>query len=320
MAHADHVPFTSGVVERGDGAQIYWETSGASEGIPALYLHGGPGSGLGKGDYRRRYDPARYWLVAIDQRGCGRSRPLVVDDLASLRTNTTQTLIDDIEAVREQLAIDRWVITGVSWGSTLALAYAQAHPDRVLMIGLVAVTTTSRAEVEWITEIIGAIFPEAWHAFEEASNREPGERVVDAYARRLATGDPDDRERAAQDWDAWESTHISLDPLWTPNRRHPDPLLRLTFATLVTHYWSRDGFLTGSDAIMEQMGRIATIPGVLVHGRRDISGPAATAWRLHQTWPASDLVIVDEEGHGGPVSFEHLTTALDRYAANGFRS
>lgn len=297
-----------------DGDQIYWETSGNPRGKPVLYLHGGRGGGLGRGGYRRNYDPAKHLIIGIDQRGCGRSRPLIVDARDQLHHNTTARLIKDLEAVRQHLGVGSWLVSGVSWGSTLALAYALAHPDRVTQLALVAVTTTSREEIDWITEGVGRIFPEAWDRFERASGRRSGERVVSAYARRLAGDDDADRTQAALDWDEWENVHISLDPLWTADRRHLDPVQRETFATLVTHYWANDGFLTNGSEIDGRVEEIATIPAVLIHGRHDISGPAITPWRLHQQWPASQLIIVESEGHGGPESMEHLRRAVDTWA------
>ncbi len=312
--HPPIEPFDSGLLRVADGNQIYWETSGNPKGKPALYLHGGPGSGLGDGGYRRRFDPHRHLIVGIDQRGCGRSRPLAIEALDRLHRNTTQGIIDDIEAVRAQLRIDRWLIAGGSWGSTLALAYAQAHPSRVTELVLVAVTTTSRDEVMWITETVGRIFPEAWHRFERAAYAQPEERIVDAYARRLATGDPADRAQAAQDWDEWESTHVSLDPHWTAGALHEDPVQRENFATLVTHYWANDAFLRDGNEIINRVDEIAHIPCTLIHGRHDVSGPVITPWRLNQRLPASELVIIESEGHGGPESFETMCSAIDAYA------
>lgn len=302
------------VLEVDDGNQIYWETSGNPKGQPVLHLHGGPGGGLGRGGYRRNFDPDRHLVVGIDQRGCGRSRPLAIDALNQLHLNTTAQLIHDIEAVRQHLHIDAWLVSGVSWGSTLALAYALAHPTRVTQLALVAVTTTSREEIDWITEGVGRVFPEAWDGFQRASGRQGDERVVEAYARRLGGDDPADRTRAALDWDEWESVHISLDPLWTADRRHVDPVQRETFATLVTHYWANDGFLTNGDEIFNRITQIQGIPAVLIHGRHDISGPAMTPWRLHQQWPTSQLIIVESEGHGGPESMEQLRLAVDAWA------
>jgi proline iminopeptidase len=310
MTHPIIEPFASGAVTTDDGNQIYWEASGNPAGKPVLYLHGGPGSGLGSGGYRRNYDPYRYLIIGIDQRGCGRSRPLVTDALALIGINTTQSLLADIEAVRVNLGVERWLVSGVSWGTTLALAYAQTHPDRVSGLVLMAMTTTSREEVQWITEGVGNIFPEAWTTFESAANRLPGESVVAAYARRLAGAEPADRLRAAADWNTWEDNHVSLDPNWRP--AHPRGG-GLVFATLVTHYWAQDGFLTDGDEVLANLHRIAHIPATLIHGRRDLSGPVVTAYRLHRGLPKSKLVTIESEGHGGPLMAEALCAAADGY-------
>ncbi len=211
-----------GLLPVAGGARIYWETSGAPDGIPALFLHGGPGSGLGSGGYRRHFDQERYRLVGIDQRGCGRSRPLVTADLGGLSGNTTTALIADIEAVRAHLDIERWLVSGISWGTTLALAYAQRHPDRwVSSLVLAAVTTTSRDEVAWITEGVGRIFPEAWQAFAEA--RPARKRTARRGLCPAPRGDDAaDRRRAARDWLAWEAAHVSS------MHRHPDDPTTLT--------------------------------------------------------------------------------------------
>jgi len=296
------------------GAEIYWETSGNPAGIPVLYLHGGPGAGLGTG-YRTRHDAAKYLTIGLDQRGCGRSTPAVQDDLGSLSINTTQTLIDDIEAVRRTLGIEKWIVTGASWGSTLALAYALQHRDLVLGLALVAVGTTSREEVEWITEGVGRIFPEAWEEFSTAARCRPGERVVDAYGRRLAGPDRDDAETAALAWDRWESTHVSLDPLWQPGPMFDDDRERMTIAILVTHYWSRDAFLPEGQTIMERIHQLNGVPGYLIHGRRDVSGPVVTPWLLHQRWEGSRLTVIENEGHGGPQCMAALAQAVEEIAA-----
>ncbi|WP_258805935.1 alpha/beta fold hydrolase [Pseudarthrobacter sp. NS4] len=285
--------------------------------MPVLYLHGGPGSSLGRGGYRKRHDQTRFWVIGLDQRGCGKSIPVIQDDLGHLFENTTQSLIDDIEAVRTRLGVEKWIVTGVSWGSTLALAYALKHPERVLGIALVAVTTTSREEIQWITEDVGRIFPEAWAEFSKAAKAAPGERLVEAYARRLAGQDREDARLAALSWDRWESTHISLDPSWLPGPLFEDERERMTFALLVTHYWANDGFLVDDQEIIPRIHKLNGIPGYLIHGRRDISGPAVTAWRLHQRWESSQLVVVEDEGHGGPASMAELTKAVEEIAALG---
>ena len=298
-------------------ARIYWEATGEPEGTPVLYLHGGPGGSLGQGGYRKRHDPTRFRIIGLDQRGCGKSTPIVQDDLDHLSENTTQALIADIEAVREHLEIEKWIVTGVSWGNTLALAYALQHPDRVLGVALAAVTTTSRDEIQWITEDVGRIFPEAWKDFSDAAKAKPGERLVEAYARRLAGKDRDDARSAALSWDRWESTHISLDPNWRPGVLFEDERERMTFALLVTHYWAHDGFLANGQEIVPRVHQLNGIPGYLIHGRRDISGPAVTAWQLQQRWQSSQLVIIEDEGHGGPASMAALSKAVEEIAARG---
>jgi proline iminopeptidase len=295
-------------------AEIYWETAGNPMGIPVLFLHGGPGAPLGRG-YRTLHDAAQFWTIGLDQRGCGRSIPAVQDDLANLSANTTQALIEDIEAVRRHLGVEKWIVTGGSWGSTLALAYALEHPARLYGIAVAAVTTTSRDEVQWITEGVGRIFPEAWEEFSKAAKCRPGERVVEAYARRLAGEDRNDAEAASLAWDRWESTHISLDPLWQPGAMFDDERERMSFALLVTHYWSQDAFLRNGQAIMERINELNGVPGYLIHGRRDVSGPVITPWKLHQHWEGSRLIVIENEGHGGPESAAALVRAVEEIAA-----
>jgi proline iminopeptidase len=310
--HPPIEPFAHGVLPLADGTGLYWEQSGRRDGAPALYLHGGPGGGLGLGGYRRRFDPSVYRVVGFDQRGCGRSLPLAIDALERLDANTTHTLIADIEALREHLGIDAWLVHGVSWGSTLALAYALEHPERVRAIVLTAVTSGSREEVDWLTEGVGRIFPEAWSRF--AAVAQPGERLVQTYARLLRHPDPSVRTRAADAWDEWESTHVSLDPNWSPGPHRDEQRDRENFATLVTHYWANDCFLPGDRRVLDRMQELAGIPGVLVHGRHDVSGPAITAWELHRRWPGSRLIVVESEGHGGPEMMQLTADAIDELA------
>lgn len=306
-------PFSTGMLPVSDGNEIYWEASGNPTGIPALTLHGGPGSGLG-GGYRRRFDPERFLIVGLDQRGCGRSTPLVTDPAAPpLETNTTQALIADIETLRVHLGIETWLVTGLSWGVTLAIAYAQAHPDRVSAIVLLAVTSTSEDEVTWITESIGRIFPEEWEAFEAASKRRPGQRVIDAYYTLITDPDPAVRAKAARDWCTWEDVHVSLMPGAAPDPRYDDPEFREIFATLVIHYWKHAGF-AGEGGLLAGMDRIGHIPAALIHGQMDVSGPLVTAWNLHKVWPASELIVVKGEGHGGNEMIDLMVDAIDRYA------
>jgi proline iminopeptidase len=293
-----------------DGHALYWEAVGTPAGTPAVFLHGGPGSGATAGT-RRYFDPAAFRAILFDQRGCGRSRPLVTDPTSDLSTNTTDHLVADIERLREHLTIDRWVVVGVSWGSSLGLVYAQRHPDRVRALVLGPVTAGTRRETTWITRDMGRVFPQQWDEFVAAVP--PAERDGDlatAYARLLASPDLAVREDAARRWCAWEDTHVSLAPGWQHRERYDDPGYRLVFATLVTHYWSHGCFLVEGE-ILNGMERIAKTPGLLVHGRHDVSSPLETAWRLHRAWPASRLVVVDDAGHGGGSFGVELISAID---------
>lgn len=311
-------PFASGRLDVGDGHELYWETVGDPGGTPAVHLHGGPGSGCGPGD-RRNFDPSAYRALLFDQRGCGRSRPLADNATADLATNTTAHLLGDIERLREHLGIDRWVVGGGSWGVTLALAYAQAHPDRVSAMVLAAVTSGRRRETDWITRDMRRVFPREWDAFAAGvSERDRDGDLSAAYARLLADPDPTVTERAAEQWCTWEDIHVSLMPGWEPSLRYQDPVFRQVFARLVTHYWSHGCFLDDAP-IAAGMHRIADIPAVLIHGRYDVSGPLDTAWDLHRAWPASRLVVVDDAGHGGGPMTQTVVEALDRFRDIGHR-
>jgi proline iminopeptidase len=305
-------PYGSGMLDVGDGHEIYWETVGNPDATPAVFLHGGPGSGCGPGD-RRNFDPTAYRAVLFDQRGCGRSRPLAEGAAADLSTNTTWHLLADLELLRERLGIERWVVAGGSWGVTLALAYAQRHPDRVSAMALAAVTSGTRRETEWITRDMRRVFPREWEDFAAGvAEQERDGDLCAAYARLLASPDPAVTERAARQWCGWEDVHVSLMPGWQPRLRYQDPTFRQVFARLVTHYWSNGCFLDGAP-IAGGMHRIAHIPAVLIHGRYDVSGPLDTAWDLHRAWPASRLVVLDGAGHGGAGMTAALVEALDGF-------
>ncbi len=303
VGHED-VPVAQGMLEVSGGDRLYWEEWGSPAGVPALYLHGGPGGGLGASRYRERFDLTTTRVIGFEQRGCGRSTPHASDPSVTLDGQTTTQLIEDIEHLRTHLGVPAWLVNGASWGSTLALAYAQAHPDRVLGIVLYAVTTTSRREVEWITEGVGMMFPEAWDRFASHAEhagvgyRRGDGRLIDAYAQLMASPEESVREAASQEWALWEDTHVSIgagglhrDPRWADDR------FRHAFSRLTAHYWSHDGFC--HPPILDRTDRLRGIPGVLIHGRRDVSSPLRTAWELHQRWPDSTLLVDEGEGHGG---------------------
>ena len=309
-------PRTQGMLEVGDGNALYWEEWGSPHGVPAVYLHGGPGGTLGSSSYRNRFDLTKTRVIGMDQRGCGRSTPHAADASTSLQSNTTPHLIADIECLREQLGINAWHVTGASWGSSLALAYAQAHPLRVLGMVLFAVTATSRREVDWVTEGVGAVFPEAWdrlagHAECAGIGYVRGlGRLVEAYAALMGSSNPEVRDSAAREWALWEDTHVSIgtgglrrDPRWEDER------FRQAFVRLTTHYWAHDGFC--DPPLLSQMVKIQHIPTVLIHGRRDISSPAITAWDVHRSLPKSHLIIDEGDGHGGQSMIANWRRAND---------
>lgn len=277
-------------------------------------MHGGPGSGSTPAA-RRFFDPRAYRIVLLDQRGCGRSRPLV-SSKTDLEQNTTQHIIRDLESLRVHLAIDRWVILGVSWGTTLAVAYSQAHPDRIAALVLACVTTTSSAEVEWLTRGVGRIFPQQWERFSAHVSPLPSDtRIVDAYASLLFDEHPSVSARAAHEWCAWEDSHVSLAPGYTPNRRFLDPDFRLHFSRIVTHYWRNAAFL--SDRLLENAGTLNGLRAELIHGAYDVSSPLETAWELHKRWPTSRLNVVRDAGHGGGSMPDYIVAALDSFSGAG---
>lgn len=306
-------PLESGLLPVGDGQEIYWETIGNPNGTPVVYLHGGPGSGASPGQ-RRFFDPAIHRGVIFDQRGSGRSTPLADSPGADLSVNTTRHLIADMEQLRVHLGIERWIIFGLSWGTTLGLAYAQRHPERVVGLVLGLVTTTSRREVEWITEGVGRLFPDEWEQFVSAIPPDLKTlRVVDAYARLLNDPDADVQTRAAEAWCLWEDTHVSLDPSFRPNAQYTDPEFRLRFARLVTHYWSNHAFL-GDNEVIDRAAELNGIPGVMIHGRYDVSSPLETPWLLSRAWRDSELLIMGRSGHGGEELLPLVDDALRRLA------
>ena len=311
-------PHAQGLLDVGDGHRIHWETHGNPAGKPAVVLHGGPGSGAGVW-WARYFDPAVYRVLLFDQRNCGRSTPHASEPDVDLSTNTTAHLIADIERLRELLGVERWLVLGGSWGSTLGLAYAQAYPARVSELVLFSVVTTTAREVEWITRDMGRIFPERWARFAAGvPARWRDGNLAAAYDRLLHDPEPAVRDQAARDWCDWEDTHVAIQSNATHDTRYDDPAFRMAFARLVTHYWANAAFLPDGE-LMRGATRLAGIPGALVHGRMDVSSPLDIAWQLAQAWPDATLTVVDDAGHGTgyPRLREALLGAVDGFGAGG---
>jgi proline iminopeptidase len=313
MGRPPDEPYDNGMLGVGDGHELYWELCGNPEGKPAVVLHGGPGSGCAPW-WRRLFDLERYRVLLWDQRGCGRSRPHAGARSVDLSANTTDHLIADIERLREHLAVDRWLVVGGSWGSTLALAYAERHPQAVSELVLFSVVTTTRREVEWVTYQARRFFPAEWERFAAAVEPSDRRELAAAYNRLLLSPDPAVHAPAARAWCRWEDRHVRTRPTDLPDPRYEDPAFRLCFARLVTHYWSHAAWLE-EGTLLEHVDRLAGIPGTLVHGRMDLSAPLDVPWQLAQAWPGSELIVIDDEGHrGGAEMNRAVISAIDRYA------
>jgi len=309
-------PYAQGMLEVTGGDLVYWEVCGNPRGKPTVVLHGGPGSGCTPW-HRRLFDPAAYRVALFDQRGCGRSRPHASSPETELSGNTTGNLIADIERLRAHLHIERWLVLGGSWGSGLALAYAERFPARVTELILFGVTTGRREEFDWLfRDGLGAFFPEAWERRRSALPvAERDGDIVEAYCRLLQDADPAVRERAALAWCVWESATPDWPPVSGLAPRFRDPSFVMAYARLVTHYVRHDAWI-GDGSVLRDVDRLAGIPGLLVNGRFDFQAPLATAWRLHRLWPRSELVVVNDAGHAAsnPGITEELIRATDRFA------
>lgn len=302
-------PFDTGRLDVGDGHVLYYEQVGAPDGTPVVYLHGGPGSGCTPGA-RRNFHPERHRAVLFDQRAAGRSTPHASEEGVHWASIDMAHHIDDIEQLRDHLGIDRWIIFGVSWGSVLGATYAERHPERVRAVVLGGVSTGTADDIDWLTVHAGRFFPAEWHEFRDHIPAElRDERLVDAYHRLLMDPDPAVRVAAAVAWCRWEDTHVATTPKIRSNVRYADPGFRLGFARQVTHCWRHNSWLA-PDEIVRHAHRLAGIPGWLIHGRLDLSSPLDAPWRLHRAWPGSELIVVDDEGHGGETMAIHWCRVL----------
>ncbi|MFC4528426.1 prolyl aminopeptidase [Dyella halodurans] len=303
-------PYDSGMLKVSDLHTLYYEQSGNPNGKPVVFLHGGPGGGTNP-KCRRFFDPAVYRIVLFDQRGCGKSTPH-----AELTDNTTWHLVNDIERVRSHLGIDRWQVFGGSWGSTLALAYAQTHPDRVTELVLRGIFMLRRWELEWFYQKgCDALYPDAWESFLHAIPEAERGDLMSAYHRRLISTDPQVRVNAARAWSVWEGATSYLWQDTSHIESSGEDEFALAFARIECHYFVHGGFFEHDDQLLRNVDRIRKIPAVIVQGRYDVVCPMRSAWDLHRAWPEADLRIVQDAGHSAfePGNISALVEATDRF-------
>jgi proline iminopeptidase len=308
-------PYEQGFLEVDNDNLIYWETCGNPHGKPAVVLHGGPGSGCTPW-HRRLFDPSAYRLVLFDQRNCARSIPHASILETDLKSNTTPHLIADIEQLRRHMNIERWLVFGGSWGSTLALAYAERYPERVTEIILFGVTTGRHKEIDWCFRGgVAIFFPEQWDRLLTAlPEAERDSDIVEAYYRQLNDPDLAVRQRAAGAWCLWESATLAWPPLTKLAERFTNPMYALAFARIVTHYMHHNAFLEDG-SLLRDAHVLTSIPGILVDARFDFQAPIGNAWELKRVWPRSELVIVDNAGHAPNNLYitQELIRATDRF-------
>ncbi len=303
-------PFESGMLKVSDLHTIYWEQSGNPDGKPVVFLHGGPGGGTDP-KYRQYHDPAKYRIVVFAQRGCGKSTPY-----AELRENTTWDLVGDIEKLREHLGIDRWQVFGGSWGSTLALSYAQTHPDKVTELVLRGIFMLRRSELEWFyQEGASHIFPDAWDHYLAAIPESEHGDLMSAYHRRLTSDDPDVRRKAARAWSIWEGSTSYLEQDLDHIAHTGEDEFAVAFARIECHYFVNAGFFEVDGQLLRDIDRVRHIPCVIVQGRYDVVCPMRSAWDLHQAWPESELKVVTRSGHSANEVgiIDQLVRATDRF-------
>jgi proline iminopeptidase len=303
-------PYRTGTLRVSDVHEIYFEESGNPHGKPAVFVHGGPGGGT-EGRQRRFFDPAAYRIVLFDQRGCGKSRPH-----AELRENTTWDLVADMERLRAHLGIEKWLVFGGSWGSTLALAYAEKHPERVSELVLRGIFLLRKQEIDWFYQRgADALFPDAWEEYLAPIPREEHGDLLHAYHRRLTHDEPAVRQAAARAWSVWEGRTSCL-------YENPDLVARsggdtfsLAFARIECHYFVNGGFFERDTLLLDDVHRIRHIPTVIVQGRYDVVCPAESAWALHRAFPEADLRLVPDAGHSAfePGNLHELIVATDRF-------
>jgi proline iminopeptidase len=306
-------PYDTGMLDVGDGHSIYYERSGRPGGKPAVFLHGGPGGGVAP-DHRRLFAPELYDVLLFDQRGCGRSTPH-----AGLEANTTWHLVADIERLRAIAGVEKWLVFGGSWGSTLALAYAQTHPERVSELVVRGIYTLTRGELDWYYQFgVSEMFPDKWERFQAPIP--PAERgdMMGAYRRLLTGEDRAAQIEAARAWSLWEGGTITLLPSAEISAVHGGDHFALAFARIENHYFVHSGWLEEGQ-LLRDAGKLRAIPGTIVHGRYDMPCPARYAYMLHKAWPEADFHLIEGAGHAfsEPGILDRLIRATDRYAGKG---
>ncbi|WP_137135237.1 prolyl aminopeptidase [Rhizobium sp. FKY42] len=303
-------PFETGFLETGDGHQVYWERVGTKGAKPAVFLHGGPGGTISP-TQRRLFDPALYDVILFDQRGCGKSTPN-----ASLENNTTWHLVADIERLREMMGVEKWLVFGGSWGSTLALAYSQTHADRVSELVLRGIYTLTKAELDWYYQFgVSEMFPDKWERFQAPIPEDERHEMMAAYRRRLVGDDREEQLRCARAWSIWEGETITLLPNPAYSGTFEEDDYALAFARIENHYFVHAGWLEEGQLLRDAY-RLKDIPGTIIHGRYDMPCPAKYAWALHKAWPKADFHLIEGAGHAylEPGILDQLIRVTDRFA------
>ena len=305
-------PYRTGMLPVSDGHVLYFEESGNPKGKPVVFVHGGPGGGT-EAKQRRFFDPAAYRIVLFDQRGCGKSTPF-----ASLEHNTTWDLVADMEVIRKHLAIEKWQVFGGSWGSTLALAYAQTHPERCTELVLRGIFLLRKWEIDWFYQDgTSHLFPDAWEKYLAPIPEAERGDLVQAYYRRLTSADPKVRSIAGKAWSIWEGRTSYLLPNESYLAKMGEDSFADAFARIECHYFVNGGWLTDDKALLAKpnIEKLRKIPGVIVNGRYDVVCPIESAWALHRAWPEAELRIVEDAGHAAhePGILHELIEATDRY-------
>lgn len=310
ILYPDIQPYVQHTLKVAPPHTLHIEECGNPAGIPVVFLHGGPGAGC-EPYHRRFFDPERYRIILFDQRGCGRSTPH-----ASLENNTSQALVADMEAIREHLKIDKWLLFGGSWGSTLSLLYAETHPERVLGLVLRGIFLCRPREIEWFyQEGASRLFPDYWEEYLAPIPEEERDEILNAYYRLLTGEDEVARMTAAKAWSLWEGKTATFKPSESVIGHFGDPYTALSLARIECHYFANDSFLE-PDQLLRDAGRLKGIPGVIVHGRYDVICPIESAWQLHKAWPEAKLKIIGDAGHAAsePGIINALVQATDDFA------